>query len=166
MSNEHCVMCGEIVPEGQMVCPRCKKNIEGIKTRNGKEVAKYCLDKRRMLVFILGLALLIIFAIKPVRAEDVDEKTKTCPYCCSEIHVDAKICPYCQQKIINTDVKGSIITYMLLLVILGVCAIIFNVKFDRSIGIFFFACFSLYFGAYLIFVLFFEFFGLYVSDFI
>lgn len=25
MSEEHCVMCGDIIPEGRMVCPICEK---------------------------------------------------------------------------------------------------------------------------------------------
>lgn len=24
-SEERCVMCGEIIPEGRMVCPRCER---------------------------------------------------------------------------------------------------------------------------------------------
>lgn len=26
--EEHCVICGEIIPEGRQVCPNCEKDIE------------------------------------------------------------------------------------------------------------------------------------------
>lgn len=26
-SEDHCVMCGQIVPEGRMVCPVCEKDV-------------------------------------------------------------------------------------------------------------------------------------------
>ena len=29
MSEEHCVMCGDIIPEGRMVCPICEKKWKG-----------------------------------------------------------------------------------------------------------------------------------------
>ena len=29
MSEEYCVMCGDIIPEGRMVCPICEKKWKG-----------------------------------------------------------------------------------------------------------------------------------------
>ena len=29
MSEEHCAMCGDIIPEGRMVCPICEKKWKG-----------------------------------------------------------------------------------------------------------------------------------------
>lgn len=29
MSEERCVMCGDIIPEGRMVCPICEKKWKG-----------------------------------------------------------------------------------------------------------------------------------------
>lgn len=32
--TERCVLCGEIIPEGRMVCPRCERPVQVRKTTN------------------------------------------------------------------------------------------------------------------------------------
>ena len=29
MNEEICICCGEPIPEGRMVCPKCEKDVEG-----------------------------------------------------------------------------------------------------------------------------------------
>lgn len=30
LQGDHCVMCGEIIPEGSMVCPKCRAEVEKV----------------------------------------------------------------------------------------------------------------------------------------
>ena len=36
--EDHCVMCGEIVPEGRQVCPLCEKKYGGADNSNSQAV--------------------------------------------------------------------------------------------------------------------------------
>ena len=46
MSENRCIMCNEVIPEGRMVCPMCEINVNN-DTYNPKALARNKYEKRK-----------------------------------------------------------------------------------------------------------------------
>lgn len=51
MSEERCLLCGEPIPEGRQICPRCEKQEIAAKPKK---------EKKKMLVYIFPVALIVL----------------------------------------------------------------------------------------------------------
>ncbi|MDY6829451.1 MAG: large conductance mechanosensitive channel protein MscL [Pseudomonadota bacterium] len=75
--------------------------------KDGAVTLSYGLFLNSVLSFLVvsWFAFVVVKSVNRIKKQERSselKKTKTCPYCCSEIHLEASVCPHCTLKLDGT----------------------------------------------------------------